>query len=306
MINFMRISLFFTAIMLVFGNINFTGAQNDSFMVTLENDGISIVKNKNLAGAKEDAVNKAVKKAVEEIVESIVAPEVLVANYKWINDIYSKSNDYVHSYSFLSEIFDETNNMYSVTLEITLYAQYIKSLLSSKKLLENNINTHPKVLFIIRELGLESSNEESFWETIPVSELFFTEKLQSEGIDVVNRDNLRKIVDIKLIQKTMRGDVQAAVRVGLISGAKIVITGNAIARQKGENEEDPTQTDYQANISLKAYQTDTGEILGARSEFMTISDDDPKLGEFNAFRAVGEKIYNSFMTGVILDNEYLK
>lgn len=291
--------------MLAFSNINSLWAQNNSFFATLEKEGIAKVENKNQAEAKENAVKDAIIKATEEMIESLVAPEVLVANYKWINGIYSNSKDYIHSYRFLSESFDEENNIYSVILRITLYSRYIRSILSSQKILENNLNVHPRILFIIRELGLFSSNEENFWEKIPTSELFFTEKLHMEGIDVVDRDNLRERVEINLIQKIMKGDGQAAIQAGLMSGAKIVITGNAIARKRGQNEEDPPRTNFQANISLKAYQTETGKILGARSEFMTIADDDPELGELNAFRAVGGKIYNSFITGIIRENEDL-
>tara|TARA_B100000315_G_scaffold157956_1_gene146605 strand:+ start:1587 stop:2495 length:909 start_codon:yes stop_codon:yes gene_type:complete len=294
-----RITVFLAAILLSSGIITSVNAQEDSFLTTLEMDGFADVIENNRAEAKENAVNDAIRRAVEKTVESMLSPQVLLNNYTWVSSIYSNSEDYIHSYSFLSESFDEEYNIYSVTLKITLYPAYIKSLLASQDTLNDNIDTREKVLIIIRERGLFSSNEKDFWEYIPISEMFFVQKFESEGLGVVDRDTLMDKVDIALIQKSMKGDVQAAIRAGLLSSAQIVITGNAVARERGSNPENPNIRNYQANISLKAYQTKTGKILGARSEFVTISNDNKEVGELNAFMAAGKKIYNSFISNII-------
>lgn len=294
----------FFAITFILSSANHLFAQDDSFLNTLEIGGFAEVKNNNQAAAKEKAVKDAIRKAVEETVESMVLPEILVANYSWISNIYHNSEDYMHSYRFLSESFDEENNLYSVALRITLYSRYIRSLLASNNLLENSLSIPQKVLFIIKERGLLSSNEEDFWSKIPQSEVFLAEKLLSKGINVINRNDLRDKVDIELIRKSLKGDVQAAIQVGLLTNANIVIIGNAVARQqRGESLEDSTMANYQANISLKAYQTETGKILGARSEFITIANEDPELGELNALMAAGEKIYNNFLAGIIFKDD---
>ena len=298
-----RITIFLAAILLSSGKIISVYAQEDSFLNTLEMGGFAEVVNNNQATAKESAVKDAIRRAVEKTVESILPPELLLNNYAWISSLYSNSEDYIHSYSFLSESFDEEYNIYSVTLKITLYPSYIKSLLDSQDTLKNNLDTQQKVLIIIRERGLFSSNADDFWEYIPMSEMFFVQKIESEGLSVVDRDTLMDKVGIALIQKSMQGDVQAAIQAGLLSSAQIVITGNAVAREKGSNHENPNIRNYQANISLKAYQTKTGKILGARSEFVTIANDNKEVGELNAFMAVGEKIYNSFIANIILKDE---
>lgn len=298
-----RLIFIFFAITFTISSANHLFAQDDSFLNTLEIGGFTEVKNNNQAAAKEKAVKDAIRKAVEETVESMVLPEILVANYSWISNIYHNSENYIHSYRFLSESFDEENNLYSVALRITLYSRYIRSLLASENLLENSLSIPLKVLFIIKERGLLSSDEEDLWSKIPQSEVFLTEKLLSKGINVIDRNDLRDRVDIELIQKSLKGDVQAAIQVGLLTDANIVIIGNAVAKQRGESLEDSTMANYQANISLKAYQTETGKILGARSEFITIANEDPELGELNAFIAAGEKIYNSFLAGIIFKDD---
>ena len=106
-------------------------------------------------------------------------------------------------------------------------------------------------------------------------------------------------VDVVLIQKSIKGDIQAAIQAGLLSSAQIVITGNAVARERGSDPENPNIRNYQANISLKAYQTKTGKILGARSEFVTIANANKEVGELNAFMAAGKKIYTSFIANII-------
>jgi len=299
----LRKKFIFAAVLFIFSNANLLFAGNDYFLQTLEVSGIAPVKNNNQAEARDTAVNDAMKKAVEKIIESMVSPEMIVENYSRINDIYANSRDYVYSFRFLSESFNEEGNIYSVKLEITLYSRYVKSILSSQKFLENNHVVRPKVLFIIRELGLFSSNEHDFWEKIPVSELLFLEKLRVEGISVVDRDALKDIVDLNLIQKSMKGDLQAVIQAGLMSGAKIVITGNAVARRREENLQGSAMASYQANISLKAYHTETGKILGARSEFISLESDDPLQGELNVLKAVGEKIYKSFLAAILVENE---
>ncbi len=295
----LRITVFLVAILLSSGKITSVHAQEDSFLSTLEMSGFAEVIDNNRAEAKESAVKDAIRRAVEKTVESILPPGVLLTNYAWVSSVYSNSEDYIHSYSFLSESFDEEYNIYSVTLKITLYPSYIKSMLASQDTLKNNLDTRQKVLIIIRERGLLSSNEDDFWEYIPMSEMFFVQKIESEGLSVVDRKTLMDKVDIALIKTSMKGDAEAAVQAGLLSNAQIVITGNAVAREKGSNLENPNMQNYQANISLKAYHTKTGKILGARSEFVTIANADQEVGELNAFMAAGEKIYNSFVANIM-------
>jgi len=300
MINYLlRTTFILAAILIALSRLNSLYAQEDSYLSTMEIGGFAEVKNNNQAAAKDRAVKDAIRRAVEETVESTLSPEVLLNNYSWISNIYSNSEEYIHSYRFLSESFDEETNIYSVTLRITLYPSYIKSLLASENILGNNREARQKVLIIIRERGLFSSNEDDFGGKIPAIELFFAEKIESEGVSVVDRDTLGDDVDITLIQKSIKGDVPSAIQAGLLSSAKIVIMGNAVARLRGRNVENPALSNYQANVSLKAYETKTGKILGARSEFVTIANDDPELGELNAFIAAGEKIYNSFISGII-------
>jgi hypothetical protein len=294
-----RITVFLAVILLSSGKITSVQAQEDSFLDTLEMDGFAEVVDNNRAAAKENATKDAIRRAVEKTVESILSPEVLLNNYAWVSSIYSNSEDYIHSYSFISESFDEEYNIYSVTLKIILYPNYIKSLLASQDTLNNNLDTRQKVLIIIRERGLFSSNEDDFWKYIPISEMFLLQKIESEGSSVVDRDTLMDKVDVALIQKSIKGDIQAAIQAGLLSSAQIVITGNAVAREKGSDPENPNIRNYQANISLKAYQTKTGKILGARSEFVTIANANKEVGELNAFMAAGKKIYTSFIANII-------
>jgi hypothetical protein len=122
-------------------------------------------------------------------------------------------------------------------------------------------------------------------------------------MSVVDRDALKDTVNINLIQKIMKGDLQAVIQAGLMSGAKIVITGNAVARRREENLQGSSMANYQANISLKAYHTETGKILGARSEFISLESDDPLQGELNVLKGVGEKIYKSFLAAILIENE---
>ena len=298
-----RITVFLAVILLSSGKITSVQAQEDSFLDTLEMDGFAEVVDNNRAAAKESATKDAIRRAVEKTVESILSPEVLLNNYAWVSSIYSNSEDYIHSYSFLSESFDEEYNIYSVTLKIILYPNYIKSVLASQDTLKNNLDTRHKILIIIRERGLFSSNEDDFWKYIPMSEMFLVQKIESEGSSVVDRDTLMDKVDVVLIQKSIKGDIQAAIQAGLLSSAQIVITGNAVARERGSDPENPNIRNYQANISLKAYQTKTGKILGARSEFVTIANANKEVGELNAFMAAGKKIYTSFIANIIDKDE---
>ena len=174
-----RITVFLAVILLSSGKITSVQAQEDSFLDTLEMDGFAEVVDNNRAAAKENATKDAIRRAVEKTVESILSPEVLLNNYAWVSSIYSNSEDYIHSYSFISESFDEEYNIYSVTLKIILYPNYIKSLLASQDTLKNNLDTRQKVLIIIRERGLFSSNEDDFWKYIPMSEMFLVQKIES-------------------------------------------------------------------------------------------------------------------------------
>lgn len=244
--------------------------------------------NQNYAIAKEKARKSAMQLAIERALVEILGRENYQANRDALNNVLKEADRYVYSYRFIFAEDDEVEEVSRVKMEITLYTEELRKRLGLLGMLEGPADKK-RIVLLINEKNLSEESEVTFWELKPISESYFVTLLQADGIQVVQRDSIRGLTSEETVVKAAQGDITSAVDIGLMTGAEIVIVGNAVSSILDENADTGLQP-VQTSMSLKAISAPTATIIAAKSEFASAALKDPVEGEKEAFEKVSTKM----------------
>ncbi len=123
------------------------------------------------------------------------------------------------------------------------------------------------------------------------------QKFIEGGIHAVNRGSIVDLISEEAISRAARGDISAAVDIGLKTGAEIVIVGNAVSSLLGSGSSSALKT-IQANLSLKAVSTNKAVVIAAKSDFVVVKTTQESKGELEAFVTVSEKLSDFLVEAV--------
>ncbi len=290
-----RIILF--AAILIFCFI--TPARSQPLLTTTIVAGVSTIKNRNQPKARKKAIDNAVIEAVENILFDMVDFEVLTPDNQLINTIYKKSWDYVQKYKILSQSVDLDLKTYKVVLQVTIFSEDLKGHLAGSGLLFEDKYKHI-VAVVINERNVRTRNTLSdFWERRSVSESIMLQRFKEKGLVVMGRHALKKSIDRNLMMEAISGDIQAAISIGIQSGAEVIVIGSAVAKRRAEETNNRGMESFTANISARAIRIDKRTILGARSEFATVLSKDEIAGGYQALREASERLSSFFIDKIL-------
>lgn len=237
---------------------------------TVESAGFASVMGRDVALARDGAVDDALRKAVEQAVGTMVSAETMVENYQVLKDsVYTKSAGYVKDYSVLDE--SMVGNMVRVTVRATVAVGDLKNDLDAIGILYGRAEM-PRVLFMIAEQNIGEKHLIFWWwgrreyrgETVDMSvaETALKKAFVEKGFNVVDAsgsahtfevDNAFRVADL-----TDRG----ARSIGKDLNAEIVVKGKAFAREGPRTKGSPVGV-YMADVTAQAIRVDTGEVLGS-------------------------------------------
>ncbi|OVE74089.1 hypothetical protein BVX93_00490 [bacterium B13(2017)] len=206
--------------------------------------------------AHEEALRKALRNAVERAVGVMVSSESLVKNFQLLEDhIYSNVQGYVKDY----EIIEDNKGEEDIT-RIKVKATVEKSKLEDdlrgiKVILEAKGN--PKTMVILNET-IDSEPSSVITDII---EQFF----MSKTFPMVDKSQLDIIKDKDALD--LDRDPTKAKVLGSRFGAELILSGTAKASLGSEREAYgvPVFT-YSGNLSVKAINSDTGDIIAVMSQ----------------------------------------
>lgn len=258
------------------------------FNSTYEITAKAAVVNQNYAVAKERAMKSALESAVERGMSDILGEKVYRANSDALKNVLKEADRYVYSYRFIFAEDDATEGVSRVKMEITLYTAALRKQLGLLNMLEGPVDKK-RIVILIHEKNLSDESEVPFWELQPISESYFAALLGAEGINVVRRDSIKGLTSEETILKAAQGDLTSAVDIGLMTGAQIVIVGNAVSTLLPENAETGMQP-VQTSMSLKALSAPASTIIAAKSEFASATQKDQIQSEKEAFEKVSTRM----------------
>lgn len=245
-------------------------------------------RNGDFVRARKAAVATAMKQAVENALVDLMGDQDFQANRRFLGEILGNPARYIRKYRYLQDEDDLAGNVSRVRLEVTLFADAIMKALGGLGVIAGPVG-QKSALILITETSLTSTGGTSFWETVPISETALSQEFAGAGIHLVGRDPVRNVISEDTVLKAVKGDISAAVDMGLKAGADIVIVGNAVSALVGKdlNEADNT---IQVTLSVKVVSAFKSVLVAAKSEFAVAKNKEPLLAELAAFEAASKKL----------------
>ncbi|UCG77885.1 MAG: flagellar assembly protein T N-terminal domain-containing protein [Nitrospirota bacterium] len=225
---------------------------------TVMASGSAVIYSADVGAAKKEALEDAKRNAVDQV-GSHVLSESVVENYDLVRDrIISKADGYVHRYEIISE--KQSGNNYLIDIE----ADVSKSSLIDDATLIYHEMDKPRLMVIVLEVRGKDVIPTKHAEHA-VSSIFVEKEFslidQAMAIENIRKDELRKIAE---------GDELAAAKIGLRSGAEVVVVGTASI---GDVESIRGQLyASKASISLRALKTDNASLYAISSQSKAATD----------------------------------
>lgn len=290
-----RLLLFLiVALLISLGTASLSFAQL-GVLTTYETEGKASAKNANYLKARKSAVWSAMRSAVVKALDDLLGENAKTSAEGKVKQILSSPQKYVKSYRFLEAVDDELEEESRVRLEVVLWTDALNKALNSAGLVSSAVD--PKtVVVLVLERSFTARSNSRFWEYVPMSEISLAQNLIGGGIHVVRRDRVANLVTEERVRLAARGDVTAAVDIGLKAGAGIVIVGNAASTSQKGSAKGPVSV--QANLSVKAVSVLDSKVIAAKSDFASARAVDPVNGELQAFEIVGEKMGDFLKTTI--------
>jgi len=244
--------------------------------------------NENYRESRKSATNRAMRRTVQEALQDLLGDSAYAANQGALTQILSRSHRYVKSYSYLEFQDDVENKVSRVKIEVSLYIDALRKRLARLGVLSAKSGKR-SVLILIVEKSFSSREDSSLWDYTPIAEVALGQKFIEGGINVINRGSIVDLLSEEIITRAARGDVSAAVDIGLQTGAEIVVVGNAVSSILG-GPNPSTLKNIQANLSLKVISTNRSSVIAAKSDFASIKTTRELKGELHAFELASEKL----------------
>ncbi len=245
------------------------------------------IKN-SFVGARKKAVKIALKTALEQNLRELLGDEEFERNRREMGKLLRKSEKFVKSYRFLEAYDDPIQRLSQVKLEVVLFQDAVNKSLSRSGV-TSGMEGGKQVVILINESSLSSDSTLRFWEMVPISETSLSRNFIEAGIPVVGRDSIRYSIPEETVLSAVKGNVSAAVNIGLKAGADIVIVGNATSTPIGEGGGKGPQP-VRVAISIKAVSSHHSTLVAAKSDFATASGNEILAGELEAFHRAGKKL----------------
>jgi hypothetical protein len=250
--------------------------------------GTAEARHENYVKARKRAVEYAFQKALEYALKDMVGESVFKSNSKSMETLLNDSSRFVKSYRYLESSDSLAEKVSRVRLEVTFFKDAINRKLNTLGVMKSVIKER-SVIVLINEKSLSTESPPDFWDYVPIAEVALLQKLMNAGIQVIGREHARELIDEQAVIDAARGDIAAAVDIGLRVGADIVIVGNAISSRTGPPDAKPP-VPIQANLSIKAVSSLRSLVIAAKSEFATMNAADEFKGELQAFEAASAKM----------------
>ncbi|MGB9599408.1 MAG: flagellar assembly protein T N-terminal domain-containing protein [Myxococcota bacterium] len=270
--------------------------------------GQAAIVNNDKAMARDKAIEDALRRAVEQVVGTMVTSESKTKDFQLLEDnIYTHSKGYVESYKIISEKVEE--NVYIVDVQAEVSTGKIEGKLKAIGIAISR-KGKPRVMFLISEQNVGQENPSYWWgTTASVSDIGIVENtminiFQKNGFTVIDRQAVSGKIKVKDAYRVASLSSDAAKSIANQTDAQIVIFGQAIAKSLGNqpigtSPDSPKYPTASANISVRALNTDNGEILAtATGEHVYPHPSEIAAGN-NALKMAAEKVANQLIDGIM-------
>lgn len=278
------------------------------FAGTVTAKGQAAIVNNDKAMARDKAIEDALRRAVEQVVGTMVTAESKTRDFQLIEDnIYTHSKGYVESYKIISEKVED--NVYIVEIQADVSTGKIEGKLKAIGIAISR-KGKPRVMFLISEQNVGQETPSYWWGTtasvtdIGVVENTMINVFQRNGFTIIDRQAVSGKIKVNDAYRVASLSSEAAKSIANQTDAQIVIFGQAIAKSIGlqpigTSPDSPKMPAASASISVRALNTDNGEIIATASAEHTYSHTSDVIAGNNALKMVAEKVANQLIDGIM-------
>lgn len=265
--------------------------------------GYGTIYGNNKAAARDRAIEDAQRKVVEQAMGTMISSESVTKNFQLISDrILSLSSGYIENYRLISE--KEIDGEVEVEIAAIVGMSKLNDSVQAIKNLIGRMD-RPKIMVLIAEQSIREERQQLSEKSrgdavlsstsLGVAENVLIEFFRAKGFDFVDRQALAGQIEIA-DPLTLVNDKERIKKIANLTDAQVAIFGQAQARIAGE-----VQGIYsgQANISLRALKTDTGEIIAATNAHAAVPFVDPSTANTKALSEAAKKISQTLMDQIL-------
>lgn len=257
-----------------------------------ENDGTHVIEvlasspiyEGNMSAARHAAISNGLVYAVGQAALNLLPVSSQIDRFQQVNEtLYEQIDAYVQDYKVLTEYMSDKN--YRALVQVTVMQEKMKEDLLAAGLLSVE-KRRPKILFFISEENVDEALPIYWWGddlvfAVPASEEAIGQVLKEKQFDIIRHGDLTDPLNYEL-----QLSVQDAVTIGVHRGADIVVIGSAKA-EKTTNVMGGNVKSFKASVTVRAYRTDTSEVMAFSDRTAVFASDSEKEGGKRALYEAG-------------------
>jgi len=234
---------------------------------TVTSEGVAVVQGTNMDIARDAAISDAQQKAVEQAIGILIDSQTQVENFQVISDsILSQTKGYIKRYNVVREV--KEDNLLRVTISAEVSLGKLGDDLSAIGILMGQMHK-PRTMILVAEqnIGQEwhawwwygSGNVHASQSDMAITDNTLMDKFTEKGFEMIDHQAASQDIKVTQAYNVQVLSAQQARTLGNQAHAEVVITGKGLAKLYGNV--GGGLKSVQADISLRAVRTDTGQVL---------------------------------------------
>lgn len=291
------IRFLFLAVLFTFPGAQSAAAQ-ESRTVTAE--GVAMIQQGAVDIARDAALEDAQKRAVEQAIGILIDSQTQVENYQLISDkILAQTKGYIKRYNVMNETAQGQLLRVVITAEVALGK--LEDDLSGIGILLGQM-AKPRTMILIAEQNIGGPVNAWWWNPsgqmdIGAAENSFIDVFTKKGFEFVDHDAAAQ--DIKVSRAYQVQDLSAgqARTLGNQANAEVVIVGKAVSKIAGRV--GGVMLSAQADISVRAVRTDTGQVIGSATAHAAAVHINDQTAGIEALRKAGTQAAEDLLAKIL-------
>ncbi|NTW68188.1 MAG: hypothetical protein HGB21_18040 [Nitrospirae bacterium] len=234
---------------------------------TVTAEGVAVVQGNNVDIARDAAIQDAQTRAVEQAIGTLIDSQTQVENYQVISDkILSQIKGYIKKYNIVRE--NREDNLLRVTITAEVSLGQLSDDLSAIGMLLGQMHK-PRTMILVAEQNIGQEWYAWWWwspgtvhasqSDMGIIDNTLMDKFNEKGFEMIDHQAASQEIKVTQAYNVQDLSAQQAKTLGSQANAEVVITGKGLAKLYGNV--GGGLKSVQADLSLRAVRTDTGQVL---------------------------------------------
>ena len=279
------------------------GAEETATENTVVVIGTAVIKDKNVAAAKSEALENGLLSAVDQVAVGHSGPEAMSRVFSDYNGwAVKKADDYVDQYQILAE--SSADGRYRMLLSVTVSGEKLLGRLPAAAVADaTQASGVPRVLFLVAEQGMTDPAPRFWWgegeqKGTGMAEAAMMAVGTRAGFEVVDHGDKTPDIPVKgaIVFQADISD-RDALEVGRYLNAGLVVVGKAIVYKVTDTAGEQMPM-YNATLTARILHTGTGESLASILETGVAQHWDDTEGGHQALKNAGTQAMERLLSAI--------